>query len=193
MRHVLFAAVLAVSTIGCRDGTHGPHIQAPLSSLEAASAVPSENAIVNFHTVAPGLFRSGDVEPGDMPTLVDLGVKTILSLEDDGDPEAAKIERNAANAAGIEYIWQPLSGSASPTLERIDQALAVLSDASKGPVLVHCKHGADRTGIVVGAYRIRYEHWTVAHAVAEMRALGHAKALYSWDSVLNQVQTDAGG
>ena len=34
-------------------------------------------------------------------------------------------------------------------------------------MLVHCWHGSDRTGIIVAAYRIIYENWSVAQAEAE--------------------------
>ena len=37
-----------------------------------------------------------------------------------------------------------------------------------GAVLVHCYHGADRTGIVIAFYRMIYQNWTPADAKAEM-------------------------
>jgi len=37
-------------------------------------------------------------------------------------------------------------------------------------VLVHCVHGRDRTGLIVGAYLIKYASWTVKQ-VQEMNAL----------------------
>ena len=37
-----------------------------------------------------------------------------------------------------------------------------------GAVLVHCYHGADRTGIVIAFYRMIYQNWTLADAKSEM-------------------------
>jgi len=37
---------------------------------------------------------------------------------------------------------------------------------------VHCEHGEDRTGLAVGAYRIKVEHWTKPAAYQEMEAPG---------------------
>ena len=47
-------------------------------------------------------------------------------------------------------------------------ALRLLSDESQGPFLVHCQHGADRTGLVVAMYRIVFQGWTKEDAIAEM-------------------------
>jgi protein tyrosine/serine phosphatase len=35
---------------------------------------------------------------------------------------------------------------------------------------VHCKHGEDRTGAVIAAYRMSVDHWTNAQAMAEAEA-----------------------
>ena len=36
------------------------------------------------------------------------------------------------------------------------------------PVLVHCQHGSDRTGIMVAIYRVAFEGGTKAQATDEM-------------------------
>lgn len=37
------------------------------------------------------------------------------------------------------------------------------------PLLIHCYHGADRTGLIAGMYRIVYQGWTVEQVKNEMR------------------------
>lgn len=46
-------------------------------------------------------------------------------------------------------------------------ALRILRDCGK-PVLVHCKHGADRTGLIVAMYRIVFQNWTKEEALDEL-------------------------
>jgi protein tyrosine/serine phosphatase len=50
------------------------------------------------------------------------------------------------------------------------RALAEIRRAeASGPVLLHCLHGADRTGLVTAMYRMIYQGWTKADAETEMR------------------------
>ena len=54
------------------------------------------------------------------------------------------------------------------TAADVENCLALIAGAPK-PVLVHCWHGSDRTGIVVAAYRIVFEKWSVEEAEKEFR------------------------
>jgi protein tyrosine/serine phosphatase len=38
----------------------------------------------------------------------------------------------------------------------------------RGPTLVHCEHGADRTGLVTALYRIAYQGWNKNAAIDEL-------------------------
>ena len=40
-------------------------------------------------------------------------------------------------------------------------------------MLVHCRHGADRTGTVVAAYRMIVQDWSATAAIEEMRKGGY--------------------
>ena len=178
-----FALALSLLTFGC--GT------APAPSDTAARGrgdQPSENDIRNFHTVNADLYRSGSLRVSDVDEIDEMGIKTILSLEADGDrSNAIRDERAAALRQGLDFTRVPMNGSAKPTIDQINQALDVIARADQ-PVLVHCLHGADRTGIVIAAYRIRHDGWSVTRAIDELRSLGHARNLYWWDDVLYQVR-----
>lgn len=39
-------------------------------------------------------------------------------------------------------------------------------------MLVHCYHGADRTGIVIAMYHVMYQNWTLADTKVEMQQGG---------------------
>jgi protein-tyrosine phosphatase len=47
------------------------------------------------------------------------------------------------------------------------EALRIIRVAAK-PLVIHCWHGSDRTGIVCAAYRIVFQDWTPAAALDEM-------------------------
>jgi protein tyrosine/serine phosphatase len=53
-------------------------------------------------------------------------------------------------------------------------ALKAIKAAEKdGPVLLHCLHGADRTGLVSAMYRILYQGWTKDQALQELTEGGY--------------------
>lgn len=177
----------SVLVVGC--GKLGTQKSAASEQKSIASQPSSENRVLNFHTVHPFLFRSGDIDPTDFPALKAKGIQTVLSLEDEGGQASlADAERAVAAQFGMKFVWQPMSNTDQPTLQQINKALETIVNPANRPVLVHCKHGSDRTGIVIAAYRIKYDHWTMAQAVTEMRQYGHFSGLFWWDSILTQIQ-----
>lgn len=58
---------------------------------------------------------------------------------------------------------------ASPIDDDIRKAFSVLFDASQAPVFVHCREGKDRTGMIIGCYRIAHGQWTNRRALAEAK------------------------
>jgi hypothetical protein len=54
----------------------------------------------------------------------------------------------------------------------IDEFLRVCDDPASYPILLHCKAGLHRTGLLTAIYRIEYELWNTADALRELRANG---------------------
>lgn len=48
------------------------------------------------------------------------------------------------------------------------KAMNILSREKNGPFLIHCKYGADRTGLMSAMYRILYQNWSKEMAIDEM-------------------------
>ena len=136
------------------------------------------------------MYRSGRIEKKeDVDQLKQLGIKTILSLDDYGDVEGlVNSERDWATQDNIEFIWSPMSGVDKPTLEQIYKMLDIITNTSKQLVLIHCKRGSDRTGIMIASYRIKFDRWTVADAKKELRSYGHKIVLYWWDDILDEIR-----
>jgi tyrosine-protein phosphatase SIW14 len=65
-----------------------------------------------------------------------------------------------------------MKGMATPSDESVRRVLAVLEDRTGGPVFVHCRRGADRTGGVIACYRVEHDNWQNDRAVSEARSLG---------------------
>jgi tyrosine-protein phosphatase SIW14 len=131
--------------------------------------VPATDAIPNFGEVTPHLYRSAQPAGPALESLARRGVKTIINLRMPGDIDPA--EEVFARAHDIRYISVPMAGFSAPTDEEIARVLNLI-ERSPGPVLVHCQHGADRTGTVIAHYRITRQGWSVDAAMAEARRYG---------------------
>jgi len=90
-----------------------------------------------------------------------------------------------AKANGMEVIRLPMT-LAQQTVGKPDSNTlnAAVSAIQREGTFVHCQHGKDRTGLVVGAYRVKVEHWTRMAAYEEMKAHGFHPMLrglyWSW-------------
>lgn len=142
---------------------------APLADAEVAYKATAANPLPNFAQVTPQLYRSGQPTQAGVSKIAATGIKTILKLNADSPAETAW-------AAGTGVVLETLlmSNKVSPTYDQIDQALAIINDAARQPVLVHCHLGHDRTGAVIGAYRVAVQGWPVAKAAAEAKQLGYS-------------------
>ena len=120
-----------------------------------------QSSLDNGFRVSADLFRCEQPAVRDVPDLKALGVRTLLNLRDHhkDSPDFAK--------AGFRLLAEPMNAS-DVTVDQLAAALRQFRDAPK-PVLVHCWHGSDRTGVFVAAYRVVFENWTREAALDEFR------------------------
>jgi len=142
--------------------------------VETTGKVPSIVAvpgIPNFHQVNEHVLRGGQPAAESWPSLARLGVKTVIDLRREDEHSTAE-EAQAVGAAGMNYVNVPMRGMSSPTNEQIVKVLSLLNDDSSGPVFVHCRRGADRTGTVIACYRIGHDQWDNQKALKEAKVMG---------------------
>ena len=124
------------------------------------------NGVPNLHRVTDDLWRSGQPKAQGFSFLADLGLRTVVNLRgtvnDDrrtDDPRLTLVRvpmksRNVGEDNGAQVV----------------AALQALTHGLKrGPVLVHCRFGSDRTGCIIALYRMLWQDWPRARAIAEMR------------------------
>jgi tyrosine-protein phosphatase SIW14 len=143
----------------------------------ALLAIPSWAAdiqalgVPNFHQVNDRVYRGGQPTNAGFTSLAALGVKTIIDLRPPGE-HSTPAEARTVEAAGMHYINVPMSGVATPANADISKVLALLDGSTDGPVFVHCRRGADRTGTVIACYRIEHDRWANEKALNEAKSLG---------------------
>lgn len=129
----------------------------------------------NFYQVSDTVYRGGRPDGEGVYRLQQLGVKTIIDLEDD-DNAVANEKVWAANA-GLNFIHEPMNGLETPRDGEVNDILAKLDDPSLQPVYVHCMEGVDRTGLIIALYRVIDEGWNPKDAHDEMVAHGFKSIL----------------
>lgn len=124
-----------------------------------------ETSLGNAYRVSPELYRCAQPTPADSADLKALGVRSILNLRHHHTDSRKLAE------AGFELLAEPMNAG-EVTEALLVSALRKFRAAPK-PVLVHCWHGSDRTGVFVAAYRIVFQGWTREAAAEEFRHGGY--------------------
>jgi len=128
----------------------------PISWAQPLIGVESQN----IFKVSEKVYRSAQPDDDENHELKSIGIGEILNLrenhtdDDDIKDKSIILHRVEMNAGDI-------------TDAKIIAALRVIKGA-KEPILVHCWHGSDRTGVVIAMYRILFENWTKQQAIDEL-------------------------
>lgn len=170
---VLIAAITAAISTGFQVYTYAESIGAAPSQAVSlpASARSSERlynlpGLSNVGRVAPGVFRGAQPDKKGYATLKAMGIRTVI------DMRTTENEKHQVEAAGMRAIAVPIEMSRNGLKEKVDSVVALMADPANQPVYVHCRHGQDRTGIVVAAYRMKQQGWSLVDAESEMQSFG---------------------
>ncbi len=105
----------------------------------------------NLHQISGEAWRSNQPTPGRIAKATRMGIKTIINLRGPRDDGGWRLENEACQDHGITLIDFTIRSRAVPDHENILAAKA-LFDSLTYPVLMHCKSGADRAGIMAALY-----------------------------------------
>ncbi|MBA3765709.1 MAG: tyrosine-protein phosphatase [Acidobacteria bacterium] len=140
------------------------------ASSTFAQTEPRYRELPNFHQVNQGLYRGAQPREGGIQKLAALGIKTILNLR--AADERSRAEETEARAAGLRFFNIPMEGLDRPNDTQVERALGIINDAANQPVFVHCKHGADRTGVIIAIYRMTHDGWSSEDSLREAKRYG---------------------
>jgi protein tyrosine phosphatase (PTP) superfamily phosphohydrolase (DUF442 family) len=142
-------------------------------SARVSFGAPAEKlkiaGVPNAGKISEALLRGAQPSLQGLLELKKLGVTTIVDLRGNSGPVAK--ERAQAQSLGLHFIDIPMSGWRTPANSQVAKFLELFRDSTQ-KVFVHCYYGADRTGVMVAAYRIADQNWTADQAVAEMYSFG---------------------
>ena len=126
----------------------------------------------NFGRVTDTLFRGGQPASLGLSTLRDMGVGLVINFRD--EPEQIRTEKREVESLGMKYVSIPWSGHDEPSNSQVLHFLDLIRMNPNTKIFVHCRRGADRTGVMIAAYRIAVEHGSASQAVSEMYRFHYA-------------------
>lgn len=134
----------------------------------------------NVGRIAPGVLRGAQPKKEGYATLKAMGIRTVI------DMRTTENERKQVEAAGMKAIAIPIHMTRDGLKEKVEQVVAVMADPANQPVFVHCRHGQDRTGVVVAAFRMKQQGWRLSDAESEMQAFGFNDVWFNFKRFIRQ-------
>ena len=139
----------------------------------------------NWGVVAPGrLYRSNHPLPWQIRLAArHHGIRTVINLRGNrADCGADALSRAEAARLGLAHIDAPFESRGAPHKDRILRLAAIFQDMDE-PALIHCKSGADRTGLAAGLW-LMLQGRPVAEALGQL-SLRHGHVAASRTGILD--------
>lgn len=155
----------ALLCVPCASAWSAVQTTSAIAGGERARWATPLDAAFNLYRMQPDLYRSALPSPDRQGELQRLKIATVINFYQRSDAEWLSDPR-------IRQVHQPLHA------DRVDDADVLLAlrtirqAQAAGPVLIHCKHGQNRTGMIAAMYRIVYQGWSRQQAIDEMREGG---------------------
>lgn len=158
MKYRLICSGLMVATM-CGCTAH----QSPSNHQPHWAVLVDKSA--NFYQVDDKLYRSEQLIDDDKQMVHDNNIRTIINLRYfDRNDDQMVFDDASVNLVNTPLLtWRVRPQEIAWVLYAVEQA------QQSGAVLVHCYHGADRTGIIIAMYRIIYQNWSIDEAKREMK------------------------
>ena len=108
----------------------------------------------NVHPVIAGeAYRAAQLSSIDLAQIVQrYGIKTVINLRGANDQQSwYQQELATSHQLGVTHVDFAMSSKRPLSTTRAQEIIDILKKAEK-PVLIHCRGGADRTGLVAALY-----------------------------------------
>jgi protein tyrosine/serine phosphatase len=183
LKHGLFAALcLTLVSLFATTPVQADEIITSVRSPEWAQPIDTH---YNLHQMTPTLYRSGLPDSGALPLLEKLKIGTVINFLPESDATWLK----TADIKQVQLTYRTNHVDDSDVLAALR---AIQQAESNGPVLMHCKHGSDRTGLMAAMYRVVIQGWSKEDALNEMTLGGFGTSNGFKDGVRYMMRADVG-
>ena len=150
-------------------------LAAPVLAQEASAPIPAAAAVrpvqwaepvemegvSNLHRISPTLYRSEQPTALGMKNLERLGIRTVINLRAFND-DKDEVKGTSLRTERVKILTWRIDD------KHVIEVMRMLKKAENGPFLIHCQHGADRTGLMSAMYRVLEQDWTPEDALKEL-------------------------
>ena len=142
-----------------------------VSSVAAAGEAPARNerwaqpialdGVPNLHRLTPTLYRSEQPTALGFRNLEKMGIRTVINLRafNSDDDE---VRGTSLRTERVKILTWNIDD------QHVIEVMRMLQKTENGPFLIHCQHGADRTGVMSAMYRVLEQGWTPEDALTEL-------------------------
>jgi tyrosine-protein phosphatase SIW14 len=116
-------------------------------------------SLENSYMIADGFFRSEQPSRKNMLVLDSAGIKTLVNLR------SRRNDKHKARKTNLQLVHVPINAWRMDYDDVVTSLRAI--KAAQKPVVLHCIHGSDRTGVVAACYRMTEQGWTKEDAIDE--------------------------
>lgn len=129
----------------------------------------------NRHQIADGVWRAAQPLPHQIAYASRLGIKTIINLRGQNDSATYAYERDACRRAGLRLVDYKVRSRTTPSVEELRGARALFQTVEY-PIMMHCKSGADRVGLMSVLYQHVHLGMPMTEAIKQLSLrYGHIK------------------
>jgi protein tyrosine/serine phosphatase len=140
----------------------------------------AENGVPNLHQITANIYRSAQPTADGMRALKEMGIRTVISFR------AYHDDSKMLAGTGIREVRIPIN-TWDVRDNQVVAAMKALKREQDGPFLIHCQHGADRTGLMSAMYRIVVQGWDKQRAIEEMTQGGYGYHVM-WKNILQYIE-----
>lgn len=117
----------------------------------------------NFHLIGEGAYRSNHPSYERFRDYAAMGIKTVLNLRGVSPDPFHAFEVEWCAEFGLTLVNIQMYAKDAPSKEALNELLDAFETMER-PFLVHCKSGADRTGLAAAIFKLVYEGATIDEA-----------------------------
>ena len=137
----------------------------------------------NLYQMSPTLYRSALPDSAAQPLLETLHIATVINFLPEADSTWLK-------TPGVNQVQLPYRTNHVDDEDVLSALRAIQTAQAQGPVLMHCKHGADRTGLMSAMYRVVVQDWSKEDALKEMTQGGFGENSHHKDGESYMMKAD---